>query len=225
MFKEIINALRRNSLMDRAYQISFEMLDKTKTMYDEAKDVLRNTEHAGLSFDISDEDHIINKYQRDVRKDVFSHLVIAGTDELSSGLTLVSIVIDLERIGDFAKNIAEIAENYEPKLHGSSYENELQSIENAVEDVFQKTIVAFKESDEAVAIEIMKDYKWVARTCDKLLASLIKGEDSELTPSSAVALAVYIRALKRIFAHLRNITSSVVNPFHRIGFKIKKPKN
>ena len=140
-------------------------------------------------------------------------------------MTLVSIVIDLERIGDFAKNIVEIAENYEPKLHGSSYENELQSIENAVEDVFQKTIVAFKESDEKVAIEIMKEYKWVPKTCDKMLASLIKGEDAELTPSSAVALAVYIRALKRIFAHLRNITSSVVNPFHRIGFKIKKPKN
>jgi phosphate uptake regulator len=225
MFKELINILRSNSLMDRAYNISFEMLDKTKAMYDEAKDVLRNTEHSGLSFDISDEDHIINKYQRDVRRDVFSHLTMAGTDELSSGLALVSIVIDLERIGDFAKNIVEIAGNYEPKLHGSSYENDLQSIENAVDDVFQKTIIAFKESDEEIAKEIMKEYKWVPKTCDKLLASLIKGEDTQLTPSSAVALAVYIRALKRIFAHLRNITSSVVNPFHRIGFKLKKPKN
>jgi phosphate uptake regulator len=224
MFKQIINVLRSSSLMDRAYQISFEMLDKTKIMFDEAKDVLRNTEHTGLSFDISDEDHIINKYQRDVRKDVFSHLVMAGTEELSSGLTLVSIVIDLERIGDFAKNIVEIAENYEPKLHGSSYENELQKIEKAVDDVFDKTIVAFRESDEEVATEIMKEYKWVPKTCDQMLASLIKGEDKQLNASSAVALAIYIRALKRIFAHLRNITTSVVNPFHRIGYKLKKSK-
>lgn len=224
MFKHIINVFRSDSLMDRAYNISFEMLDKNKAMFDEAKDVLRNTEHSGLSYDISDEDHIINKYQRDVRKDVFSHLAMAGTEELSSGLTLVSIVIDLERIGDFAKNIVEIAENYEPKLHGSSYENELVNIENAVEDVFTKTIIAFKESDEEVAKEIMKEYKWVPKTCDKMLASLIRGEDPHLSPPSAVALAVYIRALKRIFAHLRNITTSVVNPFHRIGFKLKKSK-
>ena len=83
MLKELISIFRSGSLMERAYEISFDMLDKTKAMYDEAKDVLRNTEHSGLSFDISDEDHIINKYQREVRKDVFSHLTMAGTDELS----------------------------------------------------------------------------------------------------------------------------------------------
>jgi phosphate uptake regulator len=225
MLKELISIFRSGSLMERAYEISFDMLDKTKAMYDEAKDVLRNTEHSGLSFDVSDEDNLINKYQREVRKDVFSHLTMAGTDELSSGLALVSIVIDLERIGDFAKNIVEIAGNYEPKLHGSSYENDLQSIEKAVDDVFQKTIVAFKEADEDIARAMLKEYKWVPKTCDKMLASLIKGEDTELSPSSAVAMAVYIRALKRIFAHLRNVTTSVVNPFHRIGFKPKKKKN
>jgi phosphate uptake regulator len=225
MLKELISIFRSGSLMERAYEISFDMLDKTKAMYDEAKDVLRNTEHSGLSFDVSDEDNLINKYQREVRKDVFSHLTMAGTDGLSSGLALVSIVIDLERIGDFAKNIVEIAGNYEPKLHGSSYENDLQSIEKAVDDVFQKTIVAFKEADEDIARAMLKEYKWVPKTCDKMLASLIKGEDTELSPSSAVAMAVYIRALKRIFAHLRNVTTSVVNPFHRIGFKPKKKKN
>ncbi len=45
-----------------------------------------------------------------------------------------------------------------------------------------------------------------------------------LSVGSAVTLALYFRSLKRINGHLRNITTSVVNPFHRIGFKPKKKK-
>ena len=224
MLKEIIAIFRSGSLMERAYQVSFEMLDKTKVMYIESKQILRNTEHTQINIDVNDEDNAVNKFQRNVRKDVFNHLTMAGTDELASGLALVSIVIDLERIGDFAKNIVEIATHYEPKLHGSLFENDLRDIENAVDDVFDKTIIAFKEADEIVAGEIMSKYKWVPKKCDDMLAALIKGEDKNLNSPNAVALAIYIRALKRIFAHLRNVATSVVNPFHRIGFKPKKKK-
>jgi len=222
MLKELISIFRSGSLMDRAYQGSFEMLDKTKTMYLESKQILRNTEHTQTGIDVNDEDHAVNKFQRNVRKDVFNHLIMAGTDELTSGLALVSIVIDIERIGDFAKNIVEIASSYKPKLHGSSFENDLRDIENAVDDVFDKTIIAFKEADETIAGEIMSKYKWVPKKCDEMLAALIKGEDKNLNGSNAVALAVYIRALKRIFSHLRNVATSVVNPFHRIGFQSKE---
>ena len=38
-----------------------------------------------------------------------------------------------------------------------------------------------------------------------------------LAPFHAVVLALYIRFLKRIWAHLTNISSSIVNPFPRIG--------
>ena len=71
---------------------------------------------------------------------------------------------------------------------------------------------------------MLKEYKWVSRKFDAKIESLIRGEDLALTSGSAVALAIYLRALKRIFSHLRNVTSSVVNPFHRIGFKPKKHK-
>ena len=33
-----------------------------------------------------------------------------------------------------------------------------------------------------------------------------------------IAFALYLRFLKRIAAHSRNLASSVVNPFHRIGY-------
>ena len=124
MIKEILNIFKSDSLMDRAFKRSYEMLEITNQMFKESKRVLRDTDSSELNFDINDQDFIINKFQREVRKDVFNHLAISGNVELSSGMVLVSIVIDLERIGDFTKNIVEIAKNHPQRLHAGDFEND-----------------------------------------------------------------------------------------------------
>lgn len=225
MIKEILSVFKSDSLMDRAFKRSYEMLNLTKTMFSESKQVLRETDTNFIKYDINDQDSEVNKYQREVRKDVLNHLIMAGIDDLASGLVLVSIVIDIERIGDFTKNIVEIAQNHHQRLHAGDFEDELIKIEAAVADSLDRTIDCFMNSDETAALRLLKEYNWVSQSCDEKIAALIRGEDTSLTSGSAVALALYVRALKRIFAHTRNITTSVVNPFHRIGFKPKKSKS
>ncbi len=225
MIKEILAVFKSDTLMDRAFQRSYDMLYLTQSMFKESQRVLRKTDSNKVAININDQDSEVNKFQRDLRKDVFNHLTMSGTDELGSGLVLVSIVIDIERIGDFTKNIVEIAQNHPQRLHAGEFEDDLIRIENAVEDNFNRTIECFKNANEEIGKELLKEYKWVARLCDEKIASLMRGEDTSLTSGSAVALAIYLRALKRIFSHLRNVTTSVVNPFHRIGFKPKKKKN
>jgi phosphate uptake regulator len=193
-------------------------------MYLQAREVLRKTEHNQLNIDIFDEDSEVNKYQREVRRDVFNHLVLTSGEQLSSGLVLISIVIDIERIGDFTKNITEVAINHPQRLHGGVYEDEIIRIENAVEDNFKRSIYVFKNSDEEAARELINNLKWISKSCDDILMSLVKQTDPSITSGSAAALALYIRSLKRIHSHLKNVTTSVVNPFHRIGFKPKKKK-
>jgi phosphate transport system protein len=210
--------------LDRAYKRSFEMLDLTHKMYLEAKDVLRNTETNQMSFDINDQDLAVNKYQREVRKDVFNHLTMSGTETLSSDLVLVNIVIDVERIGDITKNIVEVAQGHPGKLGSKLFGEKIIEMENAVSENFEKTIISFKEADEVLAAKIIEDYKWISKESDDILLALMNNEDTEIKSGSAVALALYIRQLKRINSHLRNVASSVVNPFHRIGYKIKKKK-
>jgi len=51
---------------------------------------------------------------------------------------------------------------------------------------------------------------------------LINEEDKNIRSGDAVSLAMYFRWLKRINSHLRNIMTSVVNPFDRVGFEPKK---
>lgn len=224
MLKELISVFKSDSLLDRAYERSFEMLDLTHQMFLEAKNVLRHTDSNKIDIDISDEDIKVNKFQREVRKDVFNHLNMAGTEALSSDLVLVSIVIDLERIGDLTKNIIEVALGHPDRLSSKMFDEKVIQLEEAVEANFAQTIEAFKNSDEELSRKIMKEFKWVSRLSDEILMSLMKNEDAELKAGSAVALALYIRQLKRINSHLINIASSVVNPFHRIGFKPKKKK-
>ena len=224
MIKEILSVFKSNTLMDRAFQRSYEMLDLTNKMFLQAKQVLRETEHTNLDFDINNEDSEVNKFQREVRKDVFNHLVLTEGEQLSSGLILVSIVIDLERIGDYTKNIADLAQNHPARLYGGTFEDDLVQIENAVLENFNGTIDVFKNSDEETAIALLKEYKWISKLSDDCLNSLVKQTDSSIPSGSAVALALYFGSLKRINSHLRNVTTSVVNPFHRIGYKPKKKK-
>lgn len=224
MLKELIAVFKSDSLLDRAFNRSFEMLDLTYEMFLEAKNVLRLTDTNQIDFDINDQDTIVNKFQREVRKDVFNHLTMAGTETLSSDLVLISIVIDLERIGDMTKNIVEIAQAHAERLSSKLHDEKIKEIEDSVAENFARTIEAFKNSDEELGRIIIKDFRWVSKGCDAILDSLMKNEDTEIKSGSAAALAIYIRQLKRINAHLINVATSIVNPFHRIGFKPKKKK-
>lgn len=208
--------------MDRAFKRSYLMLEITRDMFIKAKESLRYKEDSEVDINIYDKDLEVNSFEREVRRNVFNHLAVSGTANLPSGLVLVSIIIDIERIGDYTKNIVELALNHPGKLHGGKFEEELQKVEAAVEDNFAKTRTCFESCDETSALKLLKEYEWVNCVCDDSLMELIKEEDKEIKPGDAVSLAMYFRWLKRINSHLRNITTSVVNPFDRIGFQPKK---
>ncbi|UCE22900.1 MAG: hypothetical protein JSV46_12045 [Candidatus Aminicenantes bacterium] len=133
----------------------------------------------------------------------------------------MSIIIDIERIGDYTKNIVGLAVDHPGKLKGGKFEEDLQRVETAVEDNLVKTRACFETGDRNLALELLEKYKWVNDVCDDSLEGLIKEEDKDIRPGDAVALGIYFRWLKRINSHLRNITTSVVNPFDRIGFEPK----
>jgi phosphate uptake regulator len=219
MYKKLLSVFRKDTLMDRAYHRSFLMLDITEDMFLKARTSLRYTESNQVDIDIYDRDAEVNRYLREVRRDVFNHLAVSGVEKLPSGLVLVSIIIDVERIGDYTKNIVELATHHPGKLHGGKFEPDLQRVEDAVEDSFNRTKESFKTADARAGHELLKEYEWVSRTCDNCLFGLIREEDKDIRCGDAVSLALYFRWLKRISSHLRNITTSVVNPFDNIGFK------
>ena len=219
MFKKWLAIFKKDSLIDRAYLRSYKMLDITLSMYIEAKDSLRQREDSEVDLKLKDTDKEVNSYEREVRRMVFKHLSVTGTANLPQGFILISIIIDIERIGDYAKNMVELALEHPGKLHGGEFEEKIVRIEGALEDNFNLTNKCFKEGDESTALELLKKYEWVNDACDDILVALVRKREGDIRPGDSAALALYTRWLKRINSHLRNITTSVVNPFDRIGFE------
>ena len=119
MLKKWFAIFQKDTLMDQAYRRSFLMFDTILGMFKTAKESLRHKEDSEIDIDIYNKDIEVNRFEREVRRNVFNHLAIAGSARLPSGLVLVNSIIDLERIGDYTKNIVELAMNHPGKLHGA----------------------------------------------------------------------------------------------------------
>lgn len=222
MFRKWLAFFKKDTLLDRAYLRSFEMLDITLEMFLEAKESLRRRDDNQVDLHVKERDKIVNSYEREVRRMVLNHLVVMGPVDLPSGLTLIIIIIDIERIGDYAKNMVELALDHPGKLQGGKFEEDIYRIEEALEDNFIKTKDCFRIGESERALELLNKYAWVNDACDEIVASLVKERDKDIKSGDAAALTLYTRWLKRINSHLRNITTSVVNPLDRIGFEPKK---
>ena len=168
---------------------------------------------------------MINEYEKEVRKKVLTHLAISGVKDLTPGLVLVSIIIDIERIGDYTKNIVELAANHPKKLDGSIFEQDLSAVEEQLIAMFDQLITAVKNSDAEIGRTIMNDASIITKKTDNWVFMLSKGQGTPENSVNAICLALYIRYLKRICSHLRNIATSIVNPFHRIGYREKSQEN
>ena len=222
MFRKWLAIFKKDTLIDKAYRRSFKMLAITRAMYVEAKESLRKREDSEIDLMVKETDKEVNAYEREVRRMVFNNLAVSGTTDLPSGLVLVSIIVDIERIGDYAKNMVELALDHPGKLHGGEFEAGIIKIEEALEDNFSQTKKCFEEGNSDFALKLLKNYAWVNDACDDIVKDLVKEKDGNIKSGDAAALALYTRWLKRINSHLRNITTSVVNPFDRIGFEPKK---
>jgi len=224
MYKELLTIFKKDSLLDIAFARTYEMIDITGKMYHEVIKRLRKDKKYTFSFDIRDQDLAVNKFEREVRRRVFNHLCVSGIEDLNSGLILISIIIDLERIGDYTKNMVELSESLDSCLHGGKFNEDLTKIEKALEDTFKRVRLSFELGDEDDAGALLDEYKWVNKLCDQRTNDYLNEKDQTISSGESVALTLYFRYLKRINSHLRNVASSIVNPFHRIGFRVKTKK-
>ena len=158
MFKQIFELFKSDSLYEQALQECHEMLEIDRQMFNESINTLRNSDSADIPIDIYAMDKKINEFERDVRRKVMTHLAVSGRNDLGSGLILVSVVIDIERIGDYTKNIYDLAVQHPKKLSGGEYEQELSGIESATKDFLNNAIDAFKTQDIDKARQLMLDY-------------------------------------------------------------------
>ncbi|MDY0297531.1 MAG: PhoU domain-containing protein [Acidobacteriota bacterium] len=216
--KELLHIFRKQSEIDKIFTRATELLEKELKMFKQVTQTLRYCDRCDDDIDIKAEDKKINRFQMDSRRAIFTHLAISGPQELNSGLILMCILNDVERIGDYFKNILELSSTHPRKLKGGDIDKSVQGLEKSVTLLFESTVEAMRTHDPDTARKAMRIHAPITCKVERLLHRLISNRVGGLNPGEAIALTLYLRFLKRIASHLTNIASSVVNPLDRIGY-------
>ena len=221
VFKDLVTIWNSEDSLSQAWTSSNEMLHLSHEMFTDSVNALRSGEKNKVIKSIKLRDEEINQYHRDIRKKVVTYYSVSkDVTNINSGLVLINMVVDIERVGDYTKNILDLAKYYPKKLRSEKVSEDLRIIEQAVIERFQNTIKAVEEMDEIAAKELIKSYRSdLGKLSDNLVASSISGDLEIGEEHMASSMVLYARYLKRIGAHLKNITSVVINPFESIGYK------
>ena len=130
-------------------------------------------------------------------------------------ISALHIAGELERIGDYAKNLSEVVDIYPGELPDDDVVAELREIRAAVEAGFEAASKVFVESDRETALGLIRKGKDSAQRADGLLSRIAQlNYDSGKT----TALVLGARYYKRINGHLINVLSSVVMPLHKVDY-------
>ena len=152
LFKDVINLWKADDLLSQSWDESYKMLNLSHEIFQQALIYLRNGENIDTLKALKKRDKEINEYQRDVRRKVLTHYAVEqDTSNMADGLILINMVVDIERIGDYCKNILDLAINHDQSIKSSEISEDLAMIEEEAKSRFEKTIQAIQAQDVEIA--------------------------------------------------------------------------
>jgi len=158
----------------------------------------------------------VNRKVRKVRRLVATHLSVSGsTGDVPYGLLMMSLVKDVERIGDYCKNLVDVSQLVPESMPEIPVVGELAEVRESVEILARDARQAFLESDEMRAAVLIQEGRQVSRRCDEIVE---RTAHSDLGAARAVKISTGARFYKRIEGHFLNLISSVVMPLDKLDF-------
>lgn len=215
MLKEILSILRGTPSGGVSEHFE-EMLDLAQKMVLDASAIFWGKEVTGeQKRELYKDDVKVNKLQRQIRKELVTHLSSGSPTDVPYGLLMMSLSKDVERMGDYAKNLIEVPRLMKGPLPPGELLDELKQISEEVENVVRQVQRAFLSSDTALSTELIQQGRRVNKRCDQLVERIAA---SDYPASTAVAMALGARYYKRIEAHVLNLLSGVVMPLHKLDY-------
>jgi len=175
---------------------------------------LRLNEAESVKEEVLALDKQINKAERRIRRELFLKAVVNGESYLSFCLTLMSAVKDAERLGDYAKNFYDLAVQADAPADGMR--DQMCALRDELLAQTLKCKEVFLNEDEEGAKELIFKCTELADDCEEQILWYLK-KTQPPTPLDVVYVLA-LRYFKRYASHLRNITSTVVQPLHKIDF-------
>lgn len=210
MFERIFGPVTSSALIRGAFDDISRMLARSARMLDLSLAALLDNQE--LAADLNQMDDAVDEGERMVRRSVLEHLSFNPRQDLVPSLVLVSMVQDAERIGDFARGLAELLPLARTPREGP-FRDRLRAAADELRPLFKLCEQGFLADDPEQAREVMHRY---AALKNELTDYNRQVAESDLTADMAVVYSAAARILRRIGAHLSNIATTVVNPYDRI---------
>lgn len=164
---------------------------------------------------VYDTDIAVNKLEREIRKRVIVDLAVDEPTSMPTALTLMSLVKDVERIGDYAKNLIELSELGRGPLADTPQRRELHRIATEIAAVMGELGPSLGHHEAETARRLYERGRLLCKACEELVREVAAGEHDA---SNAVRLAVGARFYKRVIGHVMNVLSSVLMPVHKLDY-------
>ena len=195
-----------------------QMLDDGRHIFDAAANcVLGAGDPEVIREDLYTTDKRINLTEQLIRREIVVHGSIYGATTFPALLVMMSLVKDAERIGDYAKNLFELAE-VRPPLGGDEERQAVIGLKDQVSKLLVRAHGLFDAQDEDAAREFLIENDAVQKHCDDEVARLLCAEGE-----NASARVLVHRYFKRVTGHAGNVVSSIVMPVDKIDYFPGKP--
>ncbi len=190
-----------------------EMLQDGRHIFDaSANCLLGGADPEVIREDLFSTDKRINKTEQLIRREIVVHGSIHGAATFPALLVMMSLVKDAERIGDYAKNLFDLA-IHKPQLGNPERVAELVERKDAISKMLVRAQRLFESQEVEGARAFLKQADAVEDECDDEIERLMRIEGENVS-----ARVLTQRYFKRVTGHIGNIVTSVVMPVDKLDY-------
>jgi phosphate uptake regulator len=221
----VFQFLRRNRVSERLDSVE----EKVQSMFHHDRRefdlavaaLLGNAVASDVRGELRAMDQQVNQLEREIRRELLVHASVFGGIDSPSVLVYMSIVKDIERVGDYAKNLLDLAVDG-ARLGELPEGADWRRVATDVAQMIDDTRAAFRARDGDLCRALRLRGDTLLHRCDDEVSALIRLEDPG---AQAVARALAWRYIKRIVAHLMNVLSAVIMPLDRLDYFDEDPED
>jgi len=176
--------------------------------------VLSGADVSTVADDIRSTDDRINKAEQQLRGELVVHVSVQGSDDIGEVLGYTLLIKKIERIGDQAKNILDLAEEGIDLSSGPD-SAELVKIRRTISEMMGEAadFLSGADADEALAFRERAD---VLRS--ELETKIRDCMHSDLPGHEVVPRAILYRYWKRIVANVGGVVTTATEPLQNQGY-------
>ena len=190
------------------------MVTDARHTFDLAMNAVTGGSVASVADEVRRTDRQINVTEMEIRRELVVHFSVHAGGDATEMLVFMNMVKDLERIGDYNKNVFDLAEEDVSFAEADDLERILGFRDEISSRIaLMGEILTVRDEERARAYIARSDE--LRREFDTLVNGLVHSTEPAL---HAVPRALLYRFLKRITAHSMNVVTAVVMPVDRLDY-------